>query len=268
MRFLALVILAGCYQHAPPPPPPAPPVVVTPPVAPVPSASCKLVAMLHDGIRQVGNDTVITGKGHLAVFDVDVTTGATSNRVDIATDRERLPIYGAAIRRDEIVLNVHTDGDDAIAARARIDLKTQRLEVGQEVPLELSRSLGALASDGTHVYMPCGRDRVCRGEDWEVRGQQLALSSTAIFEAMTARRGELYAFDDGTLRVFDVATGAVTRELAIAKTARGGIALYGDDIVTLEARTLSRFDRRTGEPRGTAQIAGLDAAVEMRVTCR
>ena len=273
---------------APPPPSPSPPSSPSPAVrgdAPRKGsrrAPCFLVALAYGSARiidrdqtirgsngdviQAGKgDVIIGGSARLAVFEIDLATGALRPRFEAPVEDRALGLSAAAIRGSEIALHVEGEGG---SSRARIDLAARRVDLGQLLSHEQMMRDHALASDGAAYYRYCKSDQLCRGVDWEVRGNPIDLPSAGGFDAIALSGRELYGVDGAAVRVIDLGSRRELRRFDIpAEGHERGFAISGDEIVTAGRTGLARHDRTTGRPRGTAPITLPPTVTDFRLTC-
>lgn len=275
------VALAGACHPAPPTAPIAAVAPPSPPPTAPRRAACFLVALAYgsaqtverdrtihgrggDVIHAGRGDVIVSGKPRLAVLEVDVETGATRVRAEIAIGDRDVTLAAAAIRGDEIALLVHDEGGPA---SARIDLAAGRLEIAAPMSFE-DMAGNALASDGEAYYRYCQRDQLCRGTDWELRGNPIGLPAQPRFDALAITAGELYGLEEATVHVLDLASRREARTFAIAPERRAcGVGISGDDLVTADRQTVTRYDRTTGALRGSAPLALPRTVMDLRLTC-
>jgi hypothetical protein len=277
------VWLAGACV-APPPPPAAPraePVAAPRPPA-IRRAPCFLVALAYgsaqtierdqtiragdgDVIHAGRGDVILTGTPRLAVLEVDLFTGALRTRAEIPIGDREVSLSAAAIRGQEIALLVHVED---VFATARIDLASRHLDVSAPMSFEDMAAGNALASDGEAYYRYCRRGELCRGKDWELRGNPIGLPSSVRFDDIAVAASELYGLEDTTVHVVELASKQETRRFTIGRERReSGVGISGDELVTADRQTLTRYDRATGEKRGSVPLALPRTVAEVRLTC-
>jgi hypothetical protein len=117
-------------------------------------------------------------------------------------------------------------------------------------------------------YEYCKRGELCRGVDWEVRGNPIGLEDRVRFDAIAVAGGELYGIEDTSVHVIDLGSKRETRRFAIARDDHGsGVGISGDELVTADRRKVTRHDRATGAVRGSVALALPDTVMEFRLTC-